>query len=349
MKKRKPKPQSKADDMSPDAKLVDNLWQALEKLEARAATGSKEAKVQLAYFRRRTFRDLQKDLEQKAKAGEITSPPPIGTILEMADFAIPLLLWLSEHQRENIKTYARHRWAWPGYFHLTKREDKKYQALLPKFDKAGKEITKNSPIELGKSLGLKINANLTMADRLFQIAAYAVREVVQLNANGTRFWGNSWLWLRAHHKPFEKLKGEKYHRAVDAFLLSLGDFSKSNWPKWKPVFETFLTLQFAPPEIRFEIMPKEFRSNLSIALDTGTHMQWFEQYRKSHRMTAVQETQFMADLNKEILPDFVSSTLQEVANPKILEIVSLKKTKRGQWNELRDEILKRIERMAPAP
>jgi len=57
----------------------------------------------------------------------------------------------------------------------------------------------------------------------------------------------------------------------------------------------------------------------------------------------------MADLNKEILPDFVSSTLQEVANPKILEIVSLKKTKRGQWNELRDEILKRIERMAPAP
>ena len=47
------------------------------------------------------------DLEKMSKAGQHSSPPPICTILEMADSAIPLLLWLSKHQRDNIKSYAK--------------------------------------------------------------------------------------------------------------------------------------------------------------------------------------------------------------------------------------------------
>ena len=94
---------------------IDDL---VKKLQASADAGNKEARDKLNFFRWDTLRSLMRDLEKMSKAGQHASPPPIRTILEMADFSIPLLLWLSEHQRENIKKYARIRWEWPGYFHL---------------------------------------------------------------------------------------------------------------------------------------------------------------------------------------------------------------------------------------
>jgi hypothetical protein len=39
--------------------------------------------------------------------------------------------------------------------------------------------------------------------------------------------------------------------------------------------------------------------------------------------------------------------LQEIDLPEIREIVERKKTKRGKWIELKDEILKRIHNLAP--
>ncbi len=126
---------------------IDDL---VKKLQVSADGGNKEAKDKLAFFRWCTMRDYMKDLDRLSRAGQHASPPPIQSIFEMADFSIALLLWLSEHQRENIKKYARNRWAWPGQFHLSKREQGKYQALLPQFNQTGTKIIKESPIELGK-------------------------------------------------------------------------------------------------------------------------------------------------------------------------------------------------------
>src|ERR1035437_2006417 len=79
----------------------------VKKLQISGDGGNKEAKDKLAFFRWHTMRDYMKDIDRLSRAGQHASPPPIRTIFEMADFAIHLLLWLSEHQRENIKQYAR--------------------------------------------------------------------------------------------------------------------------------------------------------------------------------------------------------------------------------------------------
>lgn len=345
MKNPKAKPPAKPARLNSDEKLLNNFRSALEKLEASAASGSEKAAHDLNFFRWKLTRDLMTDMGQKAKAGQIGWPPAIRTILEMADFAIPLLLWLAEHQRENIKTYARERWAWPGYFHLSKREQAKYQALLPEFDQTGKEITKASPIELGKKIGLKLNANLTKGDYLFRAAAHAVNDVVQMDK--TRF-GLNWHWLRAHHKPLLKCKGKAYLEGAEKFILSRGKFTRQNWTNWKPVFETYLTWHYAPPEIKFQVMPKDDQSNLMTAYQTGTHSQWFENHRMTHPMSAVEETQFLEDMKKSAIAFNAPKSLQTVDQPEIREVIAGRKTQQGQWNALKKELLNRIENLAPA-
>jgi hypothetical protein len=327
--------------------LSGKIFALLEKLEARATAGSDKAKEHLTFLRWTEARKLQKDIEQKARAGQIGGPPPIRTLLEMADFTIPLLLWLAEHQSENVKKYARDRWAWPGYFHLLKREQNRYQALLPKFNKTGKEIVEASPIELGKNLGLKLNANLTKGNYLFLVAADSVRNVAQWNVAKEGFVTPNWLWLMSHHQSLAKTKGKKYASASEKFLSSLGKFTKQNWPSWKLVFDTYLTVNYAPPDIKFAAFPKDFQTNLYIAYHTGTQRQWFENFRKSNPLTAIEETQWLADMQAHAKFYDASPPLQLVDRPEIREIVNRKKTERGQWNELKDEVLKRIEKLAP--
>jgi hypothetical protein len=313
----------------------------LKRLEARATAGSEIAKEHLNWLRWKASRELQEEIKQKAMAGQKGWPRPIRTLLEMADFTIPLLLWLAEHQRENVKQYARDRWAWPGYFHLLKREQRRYQALLPKFNKTGKEIVEASSIELGTNLGLKLNANLTKGDYLFLVAADSVRNVVQWDVT------EHWLWLMSHHHVPAITKGKKYFSASKKFLSSLGEFTKENWPKWKPVFDTYLTVNYAPPEIKFAALPADFQTTLYIAYLTGTERRWFENFRKSNRLTAIEETQWLADLQANAKFFHVSPPLLSVDRPEIREIVSDQKTERGKWNKLKDEVLKRIEKLAP--
>jgi hypothetical protein len=82
---------------------IDNL---VKKLQTSADAGNKEARDKLNFFRWDTLRALMRDLEKMSKAGQHASPPPIRTILEIADFSIPLLFELTELQKENIKGYA---------------------------------------------------------------------------------------------------------------------------------------------------------------------------------------------------------------------------------------------------
>jgi hypothetical protein len=161
-------------------------------------------------------------------------------------------------------------------------------------------------------------------------------------------WGTDWLWFRTHQRAIAKLKGDKFHEAADKFFLSLGLFSKANWPKWKPVFETFLTFQYAPPELKFERIPKPFQENLVSAYHTGTHMQWFENFKKSHPISAVEETQFLEDMKKSAIAFEAPKPLHTVEQPEIREVIAGRKTQQGQWNALKKELLNRIENLAPA-
>jgi hypothetical protein len=318
---------------------IDNL---VKKLQTSADGGNKEARDKLNFLHWDRFQAFKKDLERKARAGEHGWPPPIRTILEMADFAIPLLLWLTEHQRENVKGYARERWTWPGYFHLLKKEQSRYQDLLPEFNQVGTKIIRASRIELGKNLGLNLNANLTNGDYLFLISANAVFEITNIEETKKRSWGFPWQWIVAHGKEFEEPKGSKVSQKAENFLLSLGKFTRKNWLKWKPVFDTYLTFYFAPPEIKFEKLPKYFQENVYLALQTGTEKQWLENHKKTHPLNAVEETEWLDYLQKSSQKIEI---LQDSNHPEIRAIGG--RTERTKWNAIKRELLNRIFKLAP--
>ena len=308
--------------------------------------GDKDSANDLYWFRWIVAGELQEEVSKKAKAGQSDSPPPIQIILETADWAIPLLFWLTQNRRDSIKKYARTRWAWPGYFHLLKREQRKYESLLPKFNKTGTKITAESPIELGHDLALQLNANLTKGDFLFIVAANAIRRLIQTR-EPIDFWqSHSWLWFPGLHPPLAKLKKDRYQSEANKFLKSLGKFSRRNWSKWKPVFEMFLTFEYGPPDLKFGLITKSWRSNLHICLQHGLEIQWFENYKKSNPMTVIEETKWLEDLKTQ--SDFYKThiVLQEIDRPEIREIIDRRKTNRGKWIELRDELLKRIYNLA---
>ena len=332
---------------TPEEILARKIHLLLGKLEKRATEGSQKAKEELNFIRWLCLDKLKANLERSAKAGEIGFPPPIRTLLEMADFAIPLLLWLSKHQRDNVKQYARNRWAWPAYVHLSKQTQNLYEALLPKFNSTGKQIVKDSPIGLGSNLGLVINPSRTKGDWLFVLAANTIRWVADIEESRKVYFGRPWNWLSAHHKPLAKTKSKNFDKAARKFLESHGKFTRANWNQWKPVFETYLTLHYGPPSEKFKLFPPQWKSNLFIAAHHGAEMQWFEEYRKSRLLSAVEETQFLSELKGLAAFHEADAPLQQSDRPEIREIVNRRKTEKGKWIELKDELLKRIFKLAP--
>ena len=312
----------------------------LEELERRAKTGSKVSNEHLNFVHYWCLEQFQKNLATKARAGQHSWPPPIRTILEMADYAIPLLLWLAEHQRENIKKYASNRWNWPGYFHLLKSEQSRYQDLLPVFNQTGTREIQPSPIDLGKNLCLNLSANRTSGDCLFRIAARAIFDVAHLEEKeGFNF---PKTWMLCYGEPFHRLNGGKLHHKIEAFLKSLENFSRKNRAAWQPVFEAYLTWFFAPPEIKFKALPKFYQDNLAAALDTGTENQWFENFRQRKKLSEKEEREFMDYLKK------ASRNITPLQNENYPEISAIGgKSLKAKWNALKREILKRIFKLAP--
>jgi len=342
----KPK-QKQVKNQTPDEMLAEKIHSLLGKLEKRAGDGNQKAREELNFIRWLCLDKLKPDLERRAKAGEIGFPPPIRTLLELADFAIPLLLWLSEHQTANVKQYARNRWAWPAYVHLSKQMQNRYEALVPKFNSTGKQLVTESPIGLGSNLGVIINPSRTKGDWLFVLAANTIRWVADIEESRKVYFGRPWNWLLAH-KPFLELDHRNFDDAARKFLESHGRFTRATWDKWKPIFDTYITLHFGPPAEKFKLFPPNWKSNLFIAGHYGTEMQWFEEHRKSKSLSAVEETQSLFDL-KAIAASHAVPPLQQIDRPEICEIVNRRKTDKGKWSELKGELLKRIFKLAPSP
>src|SRR5947207_1928021 len=122
----------------------------------------------------------------------------------MADWLVPLLLWLAENKPERVRKYAEDRWAWPGYFHMLKREQNRFESLLPKFNQAGTKVIKESPIGIGKNLGLNLNSRRMKADHLFFVAANSIYRITR----PLKYIGDytHWMWLENHHSQLKGLK-----------------------------------------------------------------------------------------------------------------------------------------------
>jgi hypothetical protein len=307
---------------------------------------SSESEDGLQRFRWTVFVDFQKEIERRAKSGKLGSPPPVKTLFQIADWVVPLLNWLAENKPDGIKQYAPIRWAWPGYFHLLKRERRRYESLLPKYNSTGTKIIQESPIGLGGKLGLNLNYNLTKGDYLFIVAAYAVLRVTRIDVANENGFTEHWNWLRAHNKPMLKVNWNEFAAAATKYIESRGKFSRKNWRKWKPVFDSFLTYYYAPPAIKFKFLPKAWQSSLDRVQFTGTYLQWFENSAAVKKMNVVEQTKLLEDLKETAAFHHVDKPLQEEDDPAIREIVSRRKTERGKWIELKDELLKRIFNLA---
>ena len=326
--------------------LVQKIHLLVDQLEKKAARGDEESEQDLHYFREQIMIDFHNIISQKVKSGE-PYWQPVRSILQIADWAIPLLLWLTEHRLESVKKYARKRYTWPAYAHLLKREQSRYQKLLPKFNKTGTKIIEVSPIELGGNLPFQLNANLTKGDFIFRVAAHAISYLAPPYDSQDFLHDNSWLWLPKHHKPLLKLHKDDYSSEALKFLNSLGGFSRNNWHKWKPIFESYIAFKYGLPESKFELFPKEWQSNLDICFRHGAEMQWFEIYKETNKMSAAKIAECSADLRDKAKFYNASPPLQSIDQPEIREIINRKKTERGKWNELKDELLKRIYKLAP--
>ena len=344
---------SKSQTAPPDEAHVINttLWTSLHKLQSLAAGGNEIAKDNLEILHLNVWDDIKKIIKDNAVVGKRSSRlPPIGTLLEMTDFAIPLLLQLVKTHPENIKEYARDRWQWPGLIHLCKQQQTKYEDLSPRFNKAGTKITKESPIDLGKKIRdvINFNARLTLGDYIFTIAARSVFNVTKFERDPKTKFPADLRWLRGHDARLRKLKGDKFQIAAENFLRSLGNLSRETFDKWQPVFDTFLTMRFGPFKERDKLIQLEWPDHLLLAFQNGTENQWYENQRKIYPMSQEQFTKTVSMISWMQTLYFREPPLQYSDQPEIRRIIaSAKETEDGQWRKLKSVILKRIEKLAP--
>lgn len=319
----------------------------LEKLEQLATAGNADAKDELGWLLSNALDEIKKQIEKNSKAGQLSDRlPPIKTILDFCDFSIPLLLWLSEHKPENIRKYARDKWQWPSLIHLCKREQSRYETAMP-------------IKELGANLPLNINKSRTNGDYIFTVSAHAVFSVTNFEPHLHKFSSGHeeivhWnlRWLRGHDARFRKMDSEKFQTAAEAFLRSLGKFSRKNFAQWKPAFETFLTMSHGPFKERLLRLNVKADDELINAMKDGTLplgnklLEHLKQLQKAQGISdkKLQDAwRFFHDLSWFY---FRTPQLLESDQQAIIDIANRCKTEDGKWTELKDVILKRIEKLA---
>jgi hypothetical protein len=305
----------------------------LEQLRQLSTDGNEDAKDELGWLLSNALEEIKNQIEKQSKAGELSARlPPIKTILDFCGFSIPLLLWLSEHKPENIKNYARNKWQWPSLVHLCKKEQSKYENSMP-------------VKELGSDLNLNINPSLTNGDYVFNISAWAIFCVTRFTRGKDNIPINL-TWVRLHIKP-QKMKQNELQIAAEKFLESLGRFSRANFKQWRPVFDTFLTSKLSPDKIRQKLIGMELPSGLIEAWRNGTENKWHEDYYKTMTMNQDEYYKLSSFWWHLRWNYFTYPPLQDSDRPEIRKLVENIKTEGGRWTELKDIILKRIEKLAP--
>ena len=323
-----------------EAQLIGQQARELhDKLVAMSAAGNQDANAELEWLHWLCWGEIKKNIRQKAQSGELSDRlPPVWTLLEMGDFAASLLIRLPPSQIENLKKYAHDRWQLPALIHLCKREQNKYVHLA-------------NSIELGKNIQLNINPSRTNGDFLFSIAVHAILCVAHFEPDQKTKIRINLRWMRGHNPELRNATGDKFQDTAEDFLRSLGIFSRQNFAVWRPVFETFVIMRHGPIIERLKRLDIKFPKELVEALEEGTERQWFADHRSSKpniRKKQEKFEKFVFDINWFYLKSHFDETPAFNSDfPEIREILNRRKRERGKWIELKDEILKRISKLAP--
>jgi hypothetical protein len=235
-----------------------------------SAAGNDEAQDQLEWLQWTCWEEIKKNIKSRAMAGKKSSRfPPIRTLLEMADFAIPLLRSLSKSQLQNLKDCASNRWTWPSLIHLCKREQTKYELLASK-------------IELGGNIKLNINPSRTNGDYIFTVAAHAIYSVTQFEPDMKTGVHTYLRWFRGHGKRFQNMKQEIFQGEAKKFLRGIGRFTRENFPNWKPVFETFLTMRHGPFKERLRLLNIQLDDDSIQEMRSESAYKWLKKHRSKN-------------------------------------------------------------------
>ena len=201
--------------------------------------------------------------------------------------------------------------------------------------------------ELGADLQLNIKPSRTNGDYLFDIAAWSVFCVTNFARGEDNIPHNlNWMWF--HIRPKKKMKQDEFQIAAEKFLESLGKFSRDSWRKWRPVFDTFLTSKFSPDKTREKFLGVELPSGLIDAWRDGTSNLWHKNYHKTMKISQDEYHELSSFWWHLRWNYFEQPPLQDSDRREIRKLLEHIKSEDGKWTELKDIILKRIEKLATA-
>jgi hypothetical protein len=329
-----------------DAEIIAELRKLITELEARAHNGSEAAQWELERARFAAYVQFRERAWEQAQEGG----QAIAELLSMADFSINRLLWLARNRADKVKPLARHRYTWPGYAALNDATEKHFRELLGEFDQAGRRVAVG-PIELGAQLPFSMNRK-TKDGVLLQIAMHAVSVFC---GEKRHIDGSLDIALTPLHPRLARLSGDDLRRECGRLLDSRGKFSADNWSKWKPVFESYLTLHYGPFSTRWDMLTERDRDNLFVAEQFGCARFWFDRYVKQNRLSRSDaqrakiefesDPAITASMSKRPIDDWTD--VPEVAA--VINAAHRRTPPRKPWQELKVTLLDYIQRLAQKP
>jgi hypothetical protein len=339
--------------LSPE-KLVKRIESALAELDAQAKAGRDNAKGEFERLMTALGSWYQSELRERAKAGDKSfhGSSSIQELLELADDTIECLGWLAKNRSADCEYYAERRMNWPGFVSILADIESKSQAI-------------KACIPLGRKFE-HYSRKRTQADILFRCARFAI----DYFTDHPSFDSNAAFYFYPYINGVEWMERQVAHKAINDYCKTLGPVAQINWPKWKPVFARFITLQYGPSSERWklipdtpmpkklfqkseikskrpELVPKSWNDCLHIADRFGTTAEWYQEFGKKMPLTPAERIELLSDLKQmaaqsgrrcimDIPPDASLRRLQKRAN-----------SRNGKWGDYKNEILRRCRNLLP--
>ena len=338
----------------PPRKLVKRIESALAELEAQAKIGRDKAKDEFERLMTALDSKYQTELRERAKAGDKSfhGSSSIQELLWLADETIECLGWLAKNKSADCEYYAERRMNWPGFVSILADIESKSQAI-------------KACIPLGRKFA-HYNRKRTQADILFSCARFAI----DYFTDHPSFDSNASFYFYPYIKGVEWMEREKAHKVINDYCKTLGSVTQTDWPKWKPIFARFITLQFGPSQERWklipntpmpkkwfqksvskskrpELVPKSWNDCIHIADRFGTTAEWYQEFGKKLTLTLEERAEMQNDLKlmaaqnrkrciMDVPPDASLARLQKRANER-----------NAKWGDYKNEILRRCHHLLP--
>lgn len=295
-----------------DNPVIARARKAFDALVKAARAGDDEAQAEIEVMQITMLFEYEDTIVKRIREGK-ESTHHIRALFEMADFAIPTLLWLANKHPEKLRPFAGKRLVWPAYVGRSAIFEEEYRALLGTCNQAGEWIDLG-PLNLAGDLPFRVNRKT----RNGILLAAAIRAIRFLTVDYLDDPKASYYLVRFAPNICRSDEREKRNQVATAFLKSIGPLNESNWEKWEPVLEHVLTIMYGPKENRSKLLPRTF----AIAERCGHDGRYLKNLRNAKPIQSM--TQF----------------------PEIRTIANLRKTSHGQWNDIKNQILRRCKSLA---